>query len=67
MASASVSIWKSAMSLLVVLLIVLLLVGGIGAYPSWSYSAGWGYGPSSLIGLLLVVLIVMALLGRSPI
>ncbi len=55
------------MSLLVVLLIVLLLVGGIGAYPSWSYSAGWGYGPSSLIGLLLVVLIVMALLGRSPI
>jgi hypothetical protein len=55
------------MSLVLVVLIVLLLIGGVGSYPSWGYSSGWGYGPSGLIGLLLVVLIVMALLGHSPI
>lgn len=55
------------MSLLLLILIVILLVGGVGSYPSWGYSSGWGYGPSGLIGLLLVVLIILALLGRSPI
>jgi hypothetical protein len=55
------------MSLLLVILIVILLVGGVGAYPSWGYSSGWGYGPSGILGLLLIILIVMALLGRSPI
>jgi len=55
------------MSLLLVVLIVLLLVGGVGAYPSWGYSSNWGYGPSGILGLILVVIVVMALLGRSPV
>ena len=47
---------------LIVLLIVLLLV--VGAFPAWPYSADWGYYPSSGLGLLLVILIVLALTRR---
>jgi hypothetical protein len=46
----------------ILLIIVLLLL--IGALPSWPYSAGWGYYPSGVLGLLLVVVIVLLLLGR---
>jgi hypothetical protein len=43
-------------------LIVLLLL--IGALPTWPYSAGWGYYPSSGLGLVLLIVIVLLLLGR---
>ena len=46
---------------IVIVLLVLLVVGGL---PHWGYSSGWGYGPSSLIGLILVVLLILLLLGR---
>jgi len=48
-----------------VLLVVLILLL-LGALPSWPHSRGWGYGPSGLIGVLLVVVLVMALLDRAP-
>jgi hypothetical protein len=48
------------------LLIVLILVL-LGALPSWPYSRGWGYGPSGLVGVLLVVVLIMALLDRTPV
>lgn len=48
-------------SLLVVILLVLLLVG---ALPSWGYSRGWGYGPSGVIGLLVIILIIALLTGH---
>jgi hypothetical protein len=44
------------------ILIVLLLL--IGALPTWPYSAGWGYYPSSGLGLVLLIVIVLLLLGR---
>ena len=50
-------------TLLLVVLILLLL----GALPSWPYSRGWGYGPSGLVGVLLVVVLIMALLDRTPV
>jgi hypothetical protein len=46
--------------LLVVLLILLL----IGALPTWPYSASWGYAPGGLLGAVLVIVLVLALLGR---
>jgi hypothetical protein len=46
---------------LAVLLIVLFLV----ALPVWPYSAMWGYGPSGLLGLLFIVLLVWLLAGPS--
>jgi Protein of unknown function (DUF3309) len=55
------------MSPLLLLLLILLLFGGIGTYPRWRYSSGWGYGPSGLLGLILLIVLVMALMGRSPV
>jgi len=46
-----------------VLVIVLLLLL-LGAWPAWPYSRSWGYFPSSTLGLLLIVVVVLALLGR---
>ena len=46
------------------LLIVIVLGLALGALPTWPYSRGYGYGPSGLLGLLLVVLLILLLLGR---
>lgn len=46
---------------LLILLFVLLLIGTI---PAWGYSRTWGYGPSGIVGILLIVLIILALMGR---
>ena len=48
--------------LLLIVLIVLLL----GAAPAWPYSRSWGYGPSSILGLLLVVLLILMLMNLIP-
>ena len=45
----------------ILLLIVLLLA--IGAYPAWPYSTGWGYYPTGGLGSLLVLLIILRVLG----
>ncbi len=45
------------------LLIVLILIL-LGAIPAWPYSRGWGYFPSGIVGLLLVILIILFLMGR---
>jgi hypothetical protein len=46
----------------VLLIIVILLL--LGALPTWPYSQGWGYYPSGGLGLVLIVLIIVALVGR---
>jgi hypothetical protein len=46
------------------ILIIILILLLIGAFPRWPYSTGWGYGPSGLLGILLIVVIVLLLLGR---
>ena len=46
----------------ILLIVVVLLL--IGAFPSWPHSKGWGYGPSGGLGLLLVILIILLLLGK---
>jgi hypothetical protein len=45
-------------------LFVLLIVLVVGALPAWPYSRTWGFYPSGVIGLVIIVLIVMALSGR---
>lgn len=47
------------------ILIVILLLLLLGALPTWPYSTGWGYYPSGGLGLILLVVIVVALLGRG--
>ncbi len=51
------------MSLGTILLIVLVLVL-VGVIPSWPHSHNWGYGPSGLVGVVLVVVVVLLLAGR---
>jgi hypothetical protein len=46
-----------------ILLVILILIL-IGAIPNWGYSRGWGYGPSGIVGVLLIVVIVLLLTGR---
>ena len=50
--------------MLTTILIVILILLLIGAFPRWGYSSGWGYGPSGLIGIVLVIVLVLALTGR---
>ena len=49
------------MSLVIVLIIVLLLVG---ALQTWPYSAHWGYAPCGIIGVMLIIVLIAALMGR---
>jgi hypothetical protein len=49
---------------MVTLLIIVLLLLLLGAWPAWPYSRGWGYYPSGAVGLVLIVLLVLALVGR---
>jgi Protein of unknown function (DUF3309) len=50
-------------SLGTILLIVLVLCL-IGAFPTWPHSAHWGYYPSSGLGLILIIVVVLVVLGR---
>lgn len=51
------------MSLGTILLIVLVLIL-VGVIPSWPHSRGWGYGPSGIVGIILVILLILFLMGR---
>jgi uncharacterized protein DUF3309 len=46
------------------LLLIILILVLIGALPTWPHSRGWGYGPSGVIGAILIILLILALLGR---
>jgi hypothetical protein len=46
------------------ILIIILILLLIGAFPTWPYSTGWGYYPAGGLGLVLLILIVLALAGR---
>jgi hypothetical protein len=46
------------------ILIVLLILMLVGAFPAWPYSRSWGYYPSGTLGLLLVILLILVLLGQ---
>lgn len=51
------------MSIGTILLIVLVLIL-LGAIPAWPHSKSWGYGPSGVIGLIVVVLLILLVLGK---
>jgi len=46
-----------------ILLIILILLL-IGAFPAWPYSSGWGYYPSGGIGTILLIVLILVLTGR---
>jgi len=47
-------------TILIILLVLLLL----GAVPAWPHSRSWGYFPSGLLGLVLIIVVILALTGR---
>ena len=51
------------MSLGTILLVVLVLIL-IGVIPAWPHSRSWGYAPGGVVGLLLAILVILLLLGR---
>jgi Protein of unknown function (DUF3309) len=51
------------MSLGTILLIILILAL-VGAFPAWPYSSGWGYYPTGGLGLVLLIVIILLVLGR---
>jgi len=45
-------------------LIILLVLALLGAFPRWGYSRDWGYWPSGGVGLALLIVVILVLLGR---
>ena len=46
------------------ILIVLLVLMLLGAFPTWNHSRSWGYGPSGGLGFVLLVVLILMLSGR---
>jgi hypothetical protein len=46
------------------ILLIILIILVLGLLPTWPYSRGWGYYPSGILGVILVIIIVLALMGR---
>ena len=51
------------MGLILLIILILLLLGGL---PTWPHSREWGYGPSGILSVLLIVVIVLILLEYIP-
>lgn len=51
-------------TIMITILIVVLLLVALGVLPTWPHSRGWGYYPSSGLGLVVLVLVILLLLGR---
>ena len=49
------------MGLIVLIIIIILLVGVL---PTWPHSQSWGFGPSGILGTILIVVLILFLLGR---
>jgi hypothetical protein len=49
---------------MVTILVIVLVLMLVGALPTWPYSEGWGYYPSSTVGVVVLVLVVLLLTDR---
>lgn len=50
-----------SISTILLIILIILLVGGL---PSWPHSRNWGWGPSGILGVILVVILILLLLGK---
>ncbi len=46
------------------ILLIILVLALVGVLPTWPHSRNWGYAPSGVAGLVVLVLIIMLLTGR---
>lgn len=45
-------------------LLIILIIALVGVLPTWPHSRSWGYGPVSITGLLVLILLFLLLTGR---
>jgi len=53
--------WSMTLGTILLIILILML---LGAFPRWGYNRNWGYGPSGGLGLVLVIVLILVLLGR---
>jgi hypothetical protein len=53
--------WNMSIGTILLVVLVLMLVGVL---PVWPHATSWGYGPSGIVGVLLIIIIVLFLMGR---
>ena len=46
-----------------IILLIILLIILIGVLPAWPYSSGWGYYPSSGLGIIVIIVVLLWLVG----
>jgi hypothetical protein len=46
------------------ILLIILILMLLGAFPAWPHSRSWGYGPSGGLGLVVIILLILVLTGR---
>ena len=46
------------------ILLTVFILMLVGVLPTWPHSRSWGYGPSGLLGLVVVVILVLLVMGR---
>jgi hypothetical protein len=57
-------LWKETPMSIGTIVLIILVLALIGVIPTWPHSRGWGYGPSGVVGFIVVVLLILLLLGR---
>lgn len=50
-----------SMGTLLLIVVILLLIGSV---PSWPHSKNWGYGPSGVLGVVVLVIVLLVVMGR---
>lgn len=50
--------------MLMTILLVVLILALLGAVPTWPHSREWGYGPSGILGAVVLIVVILALMGR---
>ena len=46
------------------LLLIILILALVGVIPAWPHAQSWGYGPSGVVGVILIIVVVLLLMGR---
>ncbi|MDP1667616.1 DUF3309 family protein [Phaeovulum sp.] len=46
------------------ILIIILVLALLGVVPTWPHSASWGYGPSGVLGIIIIVVLILVLTGN---
>jgi hypothetical protein len=54
---------KNGGNMLGTILIIILILLLIGAFPAWPYSRSWGYAPTGTLGIIVIIVIVLVLTG----